>query len=57
MNYLEKDERPWGRYFVLQDESNYKVKILSERDMYLKIFDTFSDIKIEKAKKKNKVDI
>ena len=26
MNYLEKDERPWGRYFVLQDESNYKVK-------------------------------
>ena len=26
MNYLEKDERPWGRYFVLQDESNYKLK-------------------------------
>lgn len=26
MKYLEKDERPWGRYFVLQDEFNYKVK-------------------------------
>tara|TARA_B100000575_G_scaffold171624_1_gene137446 strand:+ start:7089 stop:7439 length:351 start_codon:yes stop_codon:yes gene_type:complete len=26
MNYLEKDERPWGRYFVLQDEFNFKVK-------------------------------
>ena len=26
MNYLEKDERPWGRYFVLQDETNYKIK-------------------------------
>ncbi len=26
MNYLEKDERPWGRYFVLQDESNFKIK-------------------------------
>jgi len=26
MNYLEKDERPWGRYFVLQDEANYKLK-------------------------------
>ena len=26
MNYIEKDERPWGRYFVLQDEANYKVK-------------------------------
>lgn len=26
MNYLEKDERPWGRYFVIQDESNYKIK-------------------------------
>ena len=28
MNYLKKDERPWGRYFVLQDESNYKIKII-----------------------------
>ena len=26
MKYLEKDERPWGRYFVLQDESNFKIK-------------------------------
>ena len=26
MKYLEKDERPWGRYFVIQDESNYKIK-------------------------------
>ena len=26
MNYIEKDERPWGRYFVLQDESNFKIK-------------------------------
>ena len=26
MNYLEKEERPWGRYFVLQDETNYKLK-------------------------------
>lgn len=32
-------------------KSNYKVSTLSERDMYLKIFDTFSDIKLEKAKK------
>ena len=26
MNYLEKEERPWGRYFVLQDEATYKLK-------------------------------
>ena len=26
MNYLEKDERPWGRYFVLKDEINHKIK-------------------------------
>ncbi len=26
MKYIEKDERPWGRYFVIQDESNYKIK-------------------------------
>jgi mannose-6-phosphate isomerase len=25
-NYLESEERPWGRYFVLQDEPNYKLK-------------------------------
>ena len=23
---LEIDERPWGKYFVLADESNYKLK-------------------------------
>lgn len=26
INYLEIDERPWGKYFVLQDEDSYKVK-------------------------------
>lgn len=26
MNYLKKDERPWGRFFILQDEINYKIK-------------------------------
>lgn len=26
MNYIEKEERPWGRYFVLQDEPTYKLK-------------------------------
>jgi mannose-6-phosphate isomerase len=26
MTYIETDERPWGRYFVLQDEPTYKVK-------------------------------
>ena len=24
--YIESDVRPWGRYFVLHDEANYKVK-------------------------------
>ncbi len=24
--YLESEERPWGRYFVLQDEETYKLK-------------------------------
>jgi mannose-6-phosphate isomerase len=24
--FIETDNRPWGRYFVLHDESNYKVK-------------------------------
>jgi hypothetical protein len=32
-------------------KSNYKIVSLSERDMYLKIFNTFSDINIEKAQK------
>ena len=26
MNYLEKEERPWGRYFVIHDEPDYKIK-------------------------------
>ena len=25
-NHLENEERPWGRYFVLQDEETYKLK-------------------------------
>ena len=25
-NYLESEERPWGRYFVLHNEPNYKIK-------------------------------
>jgi mannose-6-phosphate isomerase len=24
--YLETEERPWGRYFVIKDEINYKLK-------------------------------
>lgn len=24
--YLEIDTRPWGRYYVIQDEKNYKLK-------------------------------
>jgi mannose-6-phosphate isomerase len=24
--FIETDERPWGRYFVLHDEESYKVK-------------------------------
>jgi mannose-6-phosphate isomerase len=24
--YLEKEERPWGRYFVIKNEINYKLK-------------------------------
>ena len=26
MTTLESEERPWGRYFVLHDEPNYKLK-------------------------------
>ena len=26
MNYLEKEDRPWGRYFVIHDEPDYKIK-------------------------------
>jgi mannose-6-phosphate isomerase len=25
-HFIESDSRPWGRYFVLHDEPNYKVK-------------------------------
>ncbi len=25
-SYIESEERPWGRYFVLQDEESYKIK-------------------------------
>ena len=28
MNYLEIEERPWGRFYVLHDEQNYKLKEL-----------------------------
>ena len=28
MNYLEKVERPWGNYYVIHDEPNYKLKII-----------------------------
>lgn len=26
MHFLEKEERPWGRYYVLHDEVDYKLK-------------------------------
>lgn len=26
MKYIEKEDRPWGRYFVIHDESKYKIK-------------------------------
>lgn len=26
MNYLTKEEKPWGRYFVIQEETFYKLK-------------------------------
>ncbi len=26
MEYLEKEERPWGRYYVIHDQENYKIK-------------------------------
>ena len=26
MNYTEREERPWGRYFTLQVDPNYKLK-------------------------------
>jgi len=26
MNYIDTEERPWGSYFVIHDEKNYKIK-------------------------------
>lgn len=26
MNYIEKIERPWGMFYVIHDEANYKLK-------------------------------
>jgi len=26
MNYIEKSERPWGMFYVIHDELNYKLK-------------------------------
>ena len=26
MKYIEKEERPWGRFFVIHDQSTYKLK-------------------------------
>lgn len=26
MKYIEKEKRPWGSYYVIHDESNYKLK-------------------------------
>jgi mannose-6-phosphate isomerase len=26
MKYIEKEERPWGAYYVIHDEVNYKLK-------------------------------
>ena len=26
MKYIDKEERPWGRYFVVHDEPDYKIK-------------------------------
>ena len=27
-NYIEKEERPWGVFYVIHDEQNYKIKRL-----------------------------
>jgi mannose-6-phosphate isomerase len=26
MKYIEKQDRPWGKYYVIHDEENYKLK-------------------------------
>ena len=26
MKYIEKEKRPWGTYFVIDDKNNYKIK-------------------------------
>ena len=26
MKYIDKDKRPWGKYFVIDETSNYKIK-------------------------------
>lgn len=26
MKYIEMDERPWGKYFVIEDHKDYKIK-------------------------------
>ena len=26
MKYIEKTDRPWGKYYVINDEPNYKIK-------------------------------
>ena len=28
MNYIEQVDRPWGKYYVIHDEPNYKLKII-----------------------------
>lgn len=28
MNYIEKVDRPWGKFYVIRDELNYKLKII-----------------------------
>ena len=28
MNYIDQADRPWGKYYVIHDEPNYKLKII-----------------------------
>ena len=28
---IEREDRPWGRYFILHDEPNYKLKRIGDR--------------------------
>ena len=52
---IENEERPWGRFFVLHDEPNYKIKRIEVNPEADYPISTIKDLKLDIIKGKGTI--